>query len=110
MIELRSLMQPHRIVMMLVFAVIVIWCAYALRWDWLPKYARLAVQGIWVWLRRLDPGLQQPRQRPSAQSSGARHFGCYTKVLARCSLSSRGYACPSFGHICVRPGPMRFWR
>ena len=52
MIDLRSLMQPHRIVMMLVFAGIVIWCAMALRWDWLPKYAPLALQGIWttLWL------------------------------------------------------------
>ncbi|NOE17848.1 ABC transporter permease subunit [Ruegeria atlantica] len=52
MIDLRSLMQPHRIVMMLIFAGIVIWCAMSLRWDWLPKYAPLALHGIWttLWL------------------------------------------------------------
>ncbi|SDX88854.1 amino acid ABC transporter membrane protein 2, PAAT family [Ruegeria halocynthiae] len=52
MIDLKSLMQPHRIVMMLVFVGFAVWCAYALRWDWLPKYAPLALYGIWttLWL------------------------------------------------------------
>ncbi|MBY6067932.1 ABC transporter permease [Leisingera aquaemixtae] len=52
MISLKDLMQPHRIVMMLVFAGIVIWCAIALRWDWIPKYAPLALEGLWatVWI------------------------------------------------------------
>ncbi|MDX1742069.1 MAG: ABC transporter permease [Ruegeria sp.] len=52
MITVRSLMQPHRIVMMLIFAALVIWCVFALRWDWIPKYAPLALQGLWttVWL------------------------------------------------------------
>ncbi|NSY37729.1 ABC transporter permease [Leisingera sp. ANG59] len=52
MISLKDLMQPHRVVMMLVFAGIVIWCAIALRWDWIPKYAPLALEGLWatVWI------------------------------------------------------------
>lgn len=52
MIGLKDLMQPHRIVMMLVFAAIVIWCAFALRWDWIPKYAPLALEGLWttIWI------------------------------------------------------------
>ncbi|WP_027245789.1 ABC transporter permease [Leisingera daeponensis] len=52
MISLKELMQPHRIVMMLVFAGIVIWCAFALRWDWVPKYAPLALEGLWttIWI------------------------------------------------------------
>jgi len=52
MIGLKELMQPHRIVMMLVFAALVIWCAFALRWDWIPKYAPLALEGLWatIWI------------------------------------------------------------
>ncbi|UWQ49041.1 ABC transporter permease [Leisingera caerulea] len=52
MTGLKELMQPHRIVMMLVFAGIVIWCAFALRWDWIPKYAPLALEGLWttIWI------------------------------------------------------------
>jgi polar amino acid transport system permease protein len=52
MITLRSLLVPHRIVMMAVFAALILWCAYALRWDWIPKYAPLAAEGIWrtIWI------------------------------------------------------------
>ncbi|MCF6430925.1 MULTISPECIES: ABC transporter permease [unclassified Leisingera] len=52
MTGLRDLMQPHRIVMMLIFAALVIWCAVSLRWDWLPKYAPLALEGLWttIWI------------------------------------------------------------
>ncbi len=52
MITVKALMQPHRIVMMLLFAALVIWCAFSLRWDWIPKYAPLALQGLWttIWL------------------------------------------------------------
>lgn len=52
MITVKDLMQPHRIVMMLLFAALVIWCAFSLRWDWIPKYAPLALQGLWttIWL------------------------------------------------------------
>ncbi|MDI3338023.1 ABC transporter permease [Defluviimonas aestuarii] len=52
MITLRSLLVPHRIAMMAVFAALVLWCAYALRWDWIPKYAPLAAEGIWrtIWI------------------------------------------------------------
>jgi len=52
MITVKALMQPHRIVMMLLFAALVIWCGFSLRWDWIPKYAPLALQGLWttIWL------------------------------------------------------------
>lgn len=52
MITLRALLVPHRIAMMAVFAALVLWCAYALRWDWIPKYAPLAAEGIWrtIWI------------------------------------------------------------
>ena len=50
MMTVKDLMQPHRIVMMLLFAGLVLWCAYALRWDWIPTYAPLALEGLWATL------------------------------------------------------------
>lgn len=52
MTGLRDLFQPHRIVMMLGFAALVLWCALTLRWDWIPEYAPLAAQGLWttIWI------------------------------------------------------------
>ncbi|MCU9847848.1 ABC transporter permease [Defluviimonas sp. WL0024] len=52
MTALRAWLLPHRIVMIGLFAALVLWCAFALRWDWIPKYAPLALEGIWrtIWL------------------------------------------------------------
>lgn len=52
MMNLRQLFMPHRIVLMGLFAAFVIWCALSLRWDWLPQYAPLALEGLWrtIWL------------------------------------------------------------
>ena len=45
-------LQPHRIVLMAVGAAIVGAAAVFMRWDWLPDYYDLALQGIWrtIWL------------------------------------------------------------
>jgi polar amino acid transport system permease protein len=45
-------LQPHRIVLIAIALIIVLASAFYLRWDWLPNYANLAVQGIWrtIWL------------------------------------------------------------
>ena len=50
MTGLKSLMQPHRLVLMALFAAFVLWCALSMRWDWLPKYAPLALEGLWTTL------------------------------------------------------------
>jgi len=50
MSSFRAFLMPHRIVMFLLFVALVIWCAVSLRWDWLPKYMPLAIQGIWTTL------------------------------------------------------------
>lgn len=52
MMNWRALMQPHRIVLMAIFAAFVLWCALSLRWDWIPQYAPLALEGLWrtIWL------------------------------------------------------------
>ncbi|MBZ4688853.1 MAG: transporter, permease protein [Cereibacter sp.] len=45
-------LYPHRILLILLAATLVVWCAVSLRWDWLPKYLPLIAEGIWrtVWI------------------------------------------------------------
>ncbi len=45
-------LQPHRVVMMALALALVLWSAFSLRWDWLPKYAPLLVEGLWntIWI------------------------------------------------------------
>lgn len=52
MSELRTWFLPHRIVMLAIASAIVLWCALTLRWEWLPKYLPLAIEGAWrtIWL------------------------------------------------------------
>ncbi len=48
----RAALLPHRIVMILLTLALVAWCAYSMRWDWIPKYADLALEGLWrtIWI------------------------------------------------------------
>ena len=50
--RLPDWLPPHRLVLLALFALFVGWCAVALRWDWIPKYAPLAAEGLWrtIWL------------------------------------------------------------
>lgn len=52
MTALRSFLMPHRIIMILIALAIVAWCAVSMRWDWIPKYSGLALEGLWrtIWL------------------------------------------------------------
>lgn len=45
-------LQPHRLVLLAVALIIVAVSAGKLRWDWLPAYAGLALEGLWrtIWL------------------------------------------------------------
>ena len=43
---IRSLMQPHRIVMLAIAAALVVWVILAGNWEWLPKYLPMIVQKI----------------------------------------------------------------
>ena len=45
-------LQPHRIILIILAAAIVLACAFTMRWDWLPAYLPLALQGVWrtIWL------------------------------------------------------------
>lgn len=48
----RAFMQPHRLFLMALFGGLILWCALSLRWDWLPEYAPLALEGLWrtIWI------------------------------------------------------------
>lgn len=52
MIALRQWFMPHRIVLLLLAVALVFWCAYSMRWDWIPKYTDMAIAGLWqtMWL------------------------------------------------------------
>lgn len=52
-------LQPHRIVMIVIAVGIVVSAVLFMRWDWLPRYLPLAVQGIWrtIWLLMLTCSL-----------------------------------------------------
>ncbi|KQZ26738.1 ABC transporter permease [Mesorhizobium sp. Root552] len=45
-------LQPHRVVLLIIALAIVLASIFYLRWDWLPAYLPLAMQGIWrtIWL------------------------------------------------------------
>ena len=49
---MKAFLQPHRIVMLALAVALVLWCAFTLRWDWLPKYLPMAGQGLWrtIWI------------------------------------------------------------
>jgi polar amino acid transport system permease protein len=44
--------QPHRAVLAAIGLGLVVWCAVALRWDWIPAYAGEMAEGVWrtIWL------------------------------------------------------------
>jgi polar amino acid transport system permease protein len=49
---MKAVLQPHRLVLIGLALLLVLWCAWALRWDWLPDYGPLFLQGLWTtaWL------------------------------------------------------------
>ena len=51
-IDKASLLQPHRIVLMLIAAALVLSAAFFMRWEWLPTYGDLILQGLWrtIWI------------------------------------------------------------
>jgi polar amino acid transport system permease protein len=52
MVPVTALLRPHRLILVALAAALVLWCALTLRWDWLPTYAPLILQGLWttLWL------------------------------------------------------------
>ncbi len=130
-----SWMQPHRVVLILVTVGLAVAAAVFMRWDWLPDYAALAVEGLWrtIWLlgdqrraglcsRRADRPRAGDRSVVAAPAGTGvlhghpRHAAAAAIVAA---LLRAGVAVPavsldprirSCGPICARPGPMACWR
>jgi len=52
----RQMLVPHRLAMIAVALAIIAWAAASMRWHWIPRYADLAMQGIWrtLWLLGLS--------------------------------------------------------
>ncbi|PSJ57361.1 ABC transporter permease [Pseudaminobacter soli (ex Li et al. 2025)] len=52
-------LQPHRIVLILIAAALVLASVFYMRWDWLPGYLPIAIGGIWrtIWLLLASAGL-----------------------------------------------------
>jgi polar amino acid transport system permease protein len=50
---------PHRMVMFALALGCVVWAAVSMRWDWIPRYSNLALQGIWrtLWLLGLSAAI-----------------------------------------------------
>ena len=48
----QEVLVPHRLIMIAIAIGILVWAAMSMRWHWIPRYADLAVQGIWrtLWL------------------------------------------------------------
>lgn len=51
-VKKNAWLQPHRIVLIGIAAVLVVCAALFMRWDWVPKYYDLALQGLWrtIWI------------------------------------------------------------
>ncbi|MBO3761298.1 ABC transporter permease subunit [Ciceribacter sp. L1K22] len=43
----RRLLEPHRIILMAFFALVVFCAIWFMRWDWLPRYQTRLLYGIW---------------------------------------------------------------
>jgi polar amino acid transport system permease protein len=43
----RSLLEPHRLVLIAIFALMIFCAIWFMRWDWLPKYGWRLAWGVW---------------------------------------------------------------
>jgi hypothetical protein len=43
----RSLLEPHRLLLIAIFSVLIFGAIWFMRWDWLPKYGSRLAWGIW---------------------------------------------------------------
>ncbi len=77
--------QPHRLFLLAIGAALVIWCLYALRWDWVDDYAWEMAGGIWrtIWLLVLSAGIGMALAIPLglAQASGPWYLACPAQVF-----------------------------
>lgn len=56
---MRAFWQPHRLVLLALALGLAVWAALTMRWGWIPRYAPLALEGMWrtIWLLGLSVGI-----------------------------------------------------
>jgi polar amino acid transport system permease protein len=78
-------LKPHRVVLILVALAIVLGSVFFMRWDWLPQYLPLALQGIWrtIWLLLVTSALGISLAIPLglAQAAGPAWLAAPAKVF-----------------------------
>lgn len=71
--------QPHRVVMLVVGLGLVAAAAFLMRWDWLPRYLPLALEGLWrtIWLLAVSCilGIALAIPLGFVQAAGPRYLG-----------------------------------
>lgn len=134
MTAVRAFLLPHRIVMIGLLILAIIWCAFSMRWDWIPEYADMALLGIWrtIWILVVTSVLGFMLAVPLglAQAAGPWYLAAPARVfctvirgtplllqlwliyygLGFSSRNSPGSGAVNSGPISARPGPMPFWR
>jgi polar amino acid transport system permease protein len=53
---MRAMLQPHRLGLLAVALGLAVWAALTMRWDWIPRYWELGLEGLWrtLWLVTLS--------------------------------------------------------
>lgn len=53
---MRGWLAPHRLGLIAAALLLALWAGWAMRWDWIPRYAALGAQGLWrtLWLLGLS--------------------------------------------------------
>jgi len=78
-------LQPHRVLLILIAAAIVLSAIVFMRWDWLPKYLPLALEGIWrtIWLLVLSSvfGLALAIPLGLAQAAGPAYLAIPARIF-----------------------------
>lgn len=78
-------LQPHRVALILIAAAIILAATFFMRWDWLPKYLPLALQGLWrtIWLLVLSVvlGLALAIPLGIAQAAGPAYLAIPARVF-----------------------------
>ncbi|MCA0205569.1 ABC transporter permease [Pararhodobacter sp.] len=52
-------LKPHRLALIALAVALALWAGWALRWDWIPRYWQLGLEGLWrtLWLLVLSVGI-----------------------------------------------------
>lgn len=80
--------QPHRIVLALIGAGLILWCATALRWDWIPTYAGEMLAGVWrtIWLLVLSVAIGMALAIPLGLAQAAGPWWLAAPARAFCTV------------------------